>query len=130
MKHFSNSIQSRSLNHVLGDLGTYYIQPYRVFEEEEQKKLHVHWLGFCQSVSLLITLFSRKLDGFRCLYRSKLANVDIAAAHTNLRSRQIKKQQVIHALGREMVAKLNYLKEVKYLALNLTPFFLSLNITL
>ncbi|KAL8127385.1 uncharacterized protein LOC141721352 isoform X3 [Apium graveolens] len=85
MKHFSNSIQSKSLNHVLGDLHTYYIQPYGEFEEEERQKLHVHW--------------------------SKLANVDIAAAHTNLRSRQIKKQQVIHALGREMVAKLNYLKE-------------------
>lgn len=85
LKLFSNSIQSRALNHVLGDLGAYYIQPYRVFVEEEGQKLHVHW--------------------------SKLANVDIAAAHTNLRSRQIEKQQVIHALGRELVAKLNLLKE-------------------
>lgn len=43
MKHSSNSIQSKSLNHVLGDIDTYYVQPYKVFEEEERHKLHVHW---------------------------------------------------------------------------------------
>ncbi|KAL8134496.1 hypothetical protein AgCh_009500 [Apium graveolens] len=76
MKHSSNSIQSKSLNHVLGDIDTYYVQPYKVFEEEERHKLHVHW--------------------------SKLANVDVAAAFSNWRRRQIEKQQLMHALGKEM----------------------------
>ncbi|KAK1361279.1 putative nuclear factor related to kappa-B-binding protein [Heracleum sosnowskyi] len=76
MKHSSNSIQSKSLNYVLGDIDTYFVQPYKVFEEEECHKLHVHW--------------------------SKLANVDIAAAFSNWRRRQIKKQQLVHALGKEM----------------------------
>ncbi|CAL5368723.1 unnamed protein product [Camellia sinensis] len=42
MKHSSNSIQSRSLNHVLGNLYTFHVQPFEVFEEEEQMKLHKH----------------------------------------------------------------------------------------
>ncbi|KAL1820157.1 uncharacterized protein LOC108219114 isoform X1 [Daucus carota subsp. sativus] len=76
MKHSSNSIQSKSLNHVLGDIDTYYVQPYKVFEEEERHKLHVHW--------------------------SKLANVDIAAALTNWRRRQIEKRQVMQSLSKEL----------------------------
>ncbi|KAL8148166.1 hypothetical protein AgCh_005498 [Apium graveolens] len=76
MKHSSNSIQSKSLNHVLGDIDTYYVQPYKVFEEEERHKLHLHW--------------------------SKLANVDVAATFSNWRRRQIEKQQLMHALGKEM----------------------------
>lgn len=76
MKHSSNSIQSKSLNHVIGDIDTYYVQPYKVFEEEERHKLHVHW--------------------------SKLANVDIAAALSKWRKRQMQRQQLMHALGKEM----------------------------
>ncbi|XP_058092890.1 uncharacterized protein LOC131239282 isoform X2 [Magnolia sinica] len=39
-----NGIQSRSLNHVLGDVKSLQIHSYEVFEEEEKKKLHEHWL--------------------------------------------------------------------------------------
>lgn len=43
MKQSGKSIQSRSLNRVLGDLGSFHVQPYEVFLQEEQKKLHHHW---------------------------------------------------------------------------------------
>ena len=44
MKHSGKSIQSRSMNSVLGNLDTLHVQPYEVFVEEERKKLHDHWL--------------------------------------------------------------------------------------
>lgn len=44
LKQSGNSIQSRSLNRVLGNLSSFHVQPYEVFEEEEQKKLHEYWL--------------------------------------------------------------------------------------
>lgn len=42
MKQSGRSIQFRSLNRVLGN--DFNVQPYQVFVEEEQKKLHEHWL--------------------------------------------------------------------------------------
>lgn len=44
MKQSGNSIQPRSLNRVLGDLDSFHIRPYEVFEEEEKRKFHEHWL--------------------------------------------------------------------------------------
>ncbi|XP_058778967.1 uncharacterized protein LOC131652980 [Vicia villosa] len=44
MKQSGKSIQSKSLNHVLGNLDEIHVQPYEVFVKEEQKKLHEHWL--------------------------------------------------------------------------------------
>lgn len=44
MKQSGKSIQSRSLNRVLGNLDSFHVQPYEVFVEEEQEKLHQHWL--------------------------------------------------------------------------------------
>ncbi|OIW06491.1 hypothetical protein TanjilG_05262 [Lupinus angustifolius] len=44
MKQLGKSIQSRSLNRVLGNLDNIHVQPYEVFLKEEQKKLHEHWL--------------------------------------------------------------------------------------
>ncbi|KAL4567940.1 hypothetical protein LXL04_023536 [Taraxacum kok-saghyz] len=35
---------SRSLNHVLGNLDGFCVQPFEVFEEEERQNLHHHWL--------------------------------------------------------------------------------------
>lgn len=49
MKHSGNNIQSRSLNHVLGNLDTFQVQPYEVFEEEERLKLREHWLVILRS---------------------------------------------------------------------------------
>ena len=43
MKQSGRSIQSRSLNRVLGDIDSLHVQPYEVFMEEEQRKLHEHW---------------------------------------------------------------------------------------
>jgi hypothetical protein len=48
MKQSGKSIQSRSLNRVLGNLDSFHVQPYEVFVEEEQKKLHQHWLVDCE----------------------------------------------------------------------------------
>lgn len=45
MKQSGRSIQFRSLNRVLGN--DFNVQPYQVFVEEEQKKLHEHWLVSC-----------------------------------------------------------------------------------
>ncbi|KAI9084027.1 hypothetical protein K1719_034023 [Acacia pycnantha] len=44
MKQTGKSIQSRSLNRVLGNLDNIHVQSYEVFIKEEQKKLHEHWL--------------------------------------------------------------------------------------
>ncbi|KAI9107003.1 hypothetical protein K1719_022531 [Acacia pycnantha] len=44
MKQTGKSIQSRSLNRVLGNLDNIHLQSYEVFIKEEQKKLHEHWL--------------------------------------------------------------------------------------
>ncbi|XP_071695500.1 uncharacterized protein [Rutidosis leptorrhynchoides] len=44
MRHFKTGIQSRSLNHVLGVLDGFRVQPYEMFEEEEKQKLCDHWL--------------------------------------------------------------------------------------
>lgn len=44
MQQSGKSIQSKSLNHVLGNLIDIHVQPYKVFVKEEQKKLHEHWL--------------------------------------------------------------------------------------
>jgi hypothetical protein len=44
MNQSGKSIQSKSLNRVLGNLNNIHVQPYKVFVKEEQKKLHEHWL--------------------------------------------------------------------------------------
>ncbi|KAA8548299.1 hypothetical protein F0562_004728 [Nyssa sinensis] len=85
MKHSSNSIQSRSLNRVLGNLDTFHVQPFEVFEEEERKKLHEYWL--------------------------KLANRDLPAAFANWRRRQSQKWQLTASLKQEMEENLKSLKE-------------------
>ncbi|CAM8971187.1 unnamed protein product [Rhodiola kirilowii] len=43
-------IQSKSVNHVLGNMDSYYAQPYVVFEEDEQRKLHNQWLVVVNTV--------------------------------------------------------------------------------
>ncbi|KAA8530052.1 hypothetical protein F0562_004761 [Nyssa sinensis] len=85
MKHSSNSIQSRSLNRVLGNLDTFHVQPFEVFEEEERKKVHEHWL--------------------------KLANRVLPAAFSNWRRRQLQKWQLTESLKQEMEEKLKSLKQ-------------------
>lgn len=49
MKHSNTSIQPRSLNHVLGNLDSFSVQPYEVFEEEERQNLHEHWLHLAKT---------------------------------------------------------------------------------
>ncbi|XP_062105316.1 uncharacterized protein LOC133816970 [Humulus lupulus] len=44
MKQSGKSIQSRSLNRVLGNLNSFNVQPYEVFIQEEQKKLREYWM--------------------------------------------------------------------------------------
>lgn len=44
MKQSGKSIQSKSLNRVLGSLDTLQVQPYEVFVKEEQTKLQEHWI--------------------------------------------------------------------------------------
>ncbi|KAL7242886.1 hypothetical protein ACSBR1_015313 [Camellia fascicularis] len=85
MKNSSNSIQSRSLNHVLGNLDTFHVQPFEVFEKEERKKLHEHWL--------------------------QLVNRDLPVAFANWRTWQIKKWQMVQSLDREMEENLKSVKE-------------------
>ncbi|XP_042975734.1 uncharacterized protein LOC122307135 isoform X2 [Carya illinoinensis] len=50
MKQSGKSIQSRSLNRVLGNIDSFHVQPYEVFVEEEQKKLHHHWSQLANKV--------------------------------------------------------------------------------
>lgn len=57
MKQSGKNIQSRSLNQVLGNINTFNVQPYEVFVEEEQKKLHEHWSVCLVLEVLFICLF-------------------------------------------------------------------------
>ncbi|KAL9683827.1 hypothetical protein QQ045_021254 [Rhodiola kirilowii] len=50
LKQPGKCIQSKSVSHVLGDLSSYDIQPYVMFEEEERKKLHDQWLRVVSAV--------------------------------------------------------------------------------
>lgn len=43
-KHSGDGIQSKTLNHVLGDIKSFHIHPYEALEEEERTKLCEHWL--------------------------------------------------------------------------------------
>ncbi|KAK7290566.1 hypothetical protein RIF29_05077 [Crotalaria pallida] len=79
MKLSSKSIQSKTFNHVLGDLDNIRVQPYEVFIKEEQKKLHEHWLH--------------------------LVNDDLPAAYANWTGRQIQKHAMVNSLVEEMKDK-------------------------
>nr|XP_023909334.1 uncharacterized protein LOC112020991 [Quercus suber] len=76
MKQSGKSIQSRSLNRVLGNLDSFHVQPYEVFVEEEQKKLHQHWL--------------------------QLATEVLPVAFDNWRGRQLQRSLVINSLAQEV----------------------------
>lgn len=61
MKQSGKSIQSKSLTRVLGNLDGLRVQPYEVFEEEEKKKLHKHWL-VCLEVHITFSYLSIIVD--------------------------------------------------------------------
>lgn len=85
MKQSGKSIQSKSLNRVLGDLDGFHVQPYEVYEEEERKKLHNHWL--------------------------QVATRDLPAAFANWRNRQSQRLEITKSLERELEENLKYLME-------------------
>ncbi|KAI4350427.1 hypothetical protein L6164_004884 [Bauhinia variegata] len=79
MKQSGKSIQSRSLNRVLGNLDNIHVQPYEVFIKEEQKKLHEHWL--------------------------QVVNKDLPSACINRSERQMERQALLNSLVVEMKDK-------------------------
>ncbi|TKY46251.1 Nuclear factor related to kappa-B-binding protein [Spatholobus suberectus] len=81
MKQSGKSIQSRSLNRVLGNLEKIHVQPYNIFVKEEQKKLQEHWL--------------------------QLVSKDLPAAYVNWTERQIQRHAVRNSLVEEMKDKSN-----------------------
>ncbi|XWS32578.1 hypothetical protein CRYUN_Cryun22dG0001500 [Craigia yunnanensis] len=81
MKRSGRSIQSRSLNQVLGDIDSLHVQPYEVFMEEEQRKLHEHWM--------------------------RLVKEDLSAAYASRRKIQLQKGQIAKSLEQDMNEKLN-----------------------
>ncbi|KAG4401800.1 hypothetical protein AAZX31_02G063100 [Glycine max] len=81
MKQAGKSIQSRSLNRVLGNLEKIHVQPYNTFVKEEQKKLQEHWL--------------------------LLVNKDLPAAYLNWTERRIQRHAVRNSLVAEMKDKSN-----------------------
>ncbi|XVF57680.1 hypothetical protein PTKIN_Ptkin07bG0001600 [Pterospermum kingtungense] len=82
MKQSGRSIQSRSLNRVLGDIDSLHVQPYEVFMEEEQRKLHEHWL--------------------------RLVKEDLPAAYESRREIQLQKRGIAKLLEHDMMKeKLN-----------------------
>ncbi|KAL5726240.1 hypothetical protein ACHQM5_009295 [Ranunculus cassubicifolius] len=72
----SDGIKSNSLNHILGDIGDFHVQPYDVYVEEERNKLHEHWL--------------------------QVAKMDIPSAFTKWREKLIKKQDWSKSLKQEL----------------------------
>ncbi|XP_011024756.1 PREDICTED: uncharacterized protein LOC105125823 isoform X1 [Populus euphratica] len=87
MKQSGKSIQSKSLNCVLGDLDTLHVQPYEEFVKEEHKKLLEHWM--------------------------QLAHKDLPAAYAIWRQRQFQRQEITKSMKQEMKGKLKY--PVEYL---------------
>ncbi|XWS30577.1 hypothetical protein CRYUN_Cryun24cG0130900 [Craigia yunnanensis] len=85
MKESGRSIQSRSLNHVLGDIDSLHVQPYEVFMEEEQRKLREHWF--------------------------RLVKEDLPASYANWREIQLQKWKITKSLEQDMKEKLNLLLE-------------------
>ncbi|KAJ9132891.1 hypothetical protein P3X46_033716 [Hevea brasiliensis] len=80
MKQSGKSIQSKSLNRVLGNLDTLHVQPYEQFVKEEQKKLQEHWL--------------------------KIANKDLPTAYENWRQRQSQRHEFAKSLEQDIKGKL------------------------
>ncbi|XP_019427423.1 PREDICTED: uncharacterized protein LOC109335725 isoform X3 [Lupinus angustifolius] len=79
MKQSGKSIQSWSLNRVLGNLDNIHVQPYEVFVKDEQKKLCEHWL--------------------------QLVNKDLPTAYSNWTEKQIQRHAVRDSLVAEMKNK-------------------------
>ncbi|XP_071702464.1 uncharacterized protein [Rutidosis leptorrhynchoides] len=79
MRNSNTSIQPKSLDHVLGNLDGFCVQPYEVFEEEERQKLHDHW--------------------------SHLAKKDLHIGFENWKSWRSAKSQVIKSLIKELEDK-------------------------
>ncbi|KAJ8752297.1 hypothetical protein K2173_003933 [Erythroxylum novogranatense] len=82
MKQSGKSIQSKSLNRVLGDLDRLHVQPYEEFVKEEAKKLQEYWL--------------------------KLANEDLPTAYTNWKARQFQRREITMSLKQDLKEKLKY----------------------
>lgn len=80
MKQSGSSIQSRSLNRVLGNLNSFNVKPYEMFVEEEQNRIHDYW--------------------------SNMANNDLPAALQNWRDRQSERKQIMNSLLHELEEKL------------------------
>ncbi|KAK9113299.1 hypothetical protein Syun_020096 [Stephania yunnanensis] len=79
MKQSSDGIKSKSLDRVLGDMKSYDVQPYEVYEEEECEKVQEHW--------------------------TQLANGDIPSAFANWTERQLKRHQLRRELDLEISEK-------------------------
>ncbi|KAJ8451986.1 hypothetical protein Cgig2_016567 [Carnegiea gigantea] len=85
MKQSGSSIQSKTLNRVLGNLTSFNVKPYEMFVEEEKKRIHEYW--------------------------SNLANKDLPAALQYWRKRQSDKQLIVKSLLHEMEEKLRLMAE-------------------
>nr|XP_010942350.1 uncharacterized protein LOC105060379 [Elaeis guineensis]XP_010942351.1 uncharacterized protein LOC105060379 [Elaeis guineensis]XP_010942353.1 uncharacterized protein LOC105060379 [Elaeis guineensis]XP_019701301.1 uncharacterized protein LOC105060379 [Elaeis guineensis]XP_029116364.1 uncharacterized protein LOC105060379 [Elaeis guineensis] len=79
IKHSGDGIQSKFLHRVLGDIKSFHVQPYETFEEEEQKRLHEHWL--------------------------QVANKDIPAAFELCRNKKLLREQWMKSLRQELAEK-------------------------
>ncbi|GAB4847374.1 hypothetical protein Ancab_026432 [Ancistrocladus abbreviatus] len=85
MKQSGNSIQSRTLNRVLGNLDNFHVKPYEMFEKEEQNRILEYW--------------------------SNLANKDLPSAFANWKKIQSERSQITRSLLQEMEEKLKILVE-------------------
>ncbi|CAO2821894.1 unnamed protein product [Amaranthus hypochondriacus] len=81
MRQSGSSIQSRALNRLLGSLDSSNFKPYEMFVEEEQKRIHEHWLN--------------------------LTKKDIPTAYKNWRNLQSVKRIMMDSLCKELEEKLS-----------------------
>lgn len=81
-----NMKQSGSLDQVLGDIQAFNVQPYQVFVEEEQKKLHEHWL--------------------------QLSKVHLPVAYANWREIHLQRRQITKALEQDLKDRQTLLMDV------------------
>ncbi|XP_068665767.1 uncharacterized protein [Aristolochia californica] len=87
LKQNGDGIQSKSLNHVLGDMERFIVQPYELFEEEQMKKLQEHWL--------------------------KLAMRDVPAAFSHRKEQQLQRQLWKRSIGQELETRVSLTDEVE-----------------
>ncbi|WOL20314.1 hypothetical protein Cni_G29118 [Canna indica] len=85
IKHSGDGIQPKLLGRVLGDIKCFHVHPYKIFEEEEMKRLNEHWL--------------------------QIANIDIPVASEAARVEKLGRKEWSNILAQELTEKTKFISD-------------------